>query len=174
MACVKPEPLYLVVYMHIPLVAFPKPDKRLWRTREGQSWSGFGISISRLRRAGGSNKTEKGVSLVEGVDKGGRSGGVRASLGVLNKARGISACETDVWFFLKGLKSVPQRLKPCPSYGDALPFGFLADAPEPAVCAECAIAGLEPDVILNDLWPDLRSCLDTKPSLQQRPVKPFS
>ena len=34
----------------------------------------------RLRPAGGSNKAWKGYVVVEGVDKEGRSGGVRASL----------------------------------------------------------------------------------------------
>src|ERR1700734_1366582 len=102
MACVKPEPLYLVVYMHIPLLAFPKPNKRLWRTREGQFWGGFDVSGSytsgaearvqrrriapdfRLRPPGGPNKAEKGSPLWKAWIRGDVLVVFRLRLGVVN------------------------------------------------------------------------------------------
>src|ERR1700679_3545244 len=65
MACVKPEPLHLVVYMHIPPIRFPKPNKRLWRTpqgsyRRGNRPSGLLADRSTPRQAGG--KTGEGGS----------------------------------------------------------------------------------------------------------------
>ena len=50
MACVKPEPLHLVVYMHIPLCGFPKPDKQLWRTPEGRYGRCFDGAKAMVRR----------------------------------------------------------------------------------------------------------------------------
>jgi hypothetical protein len=51
MACVKPEPLHLVVYMHILPLRFPKPNKWLWRTLQGSYRRGYrasGLSADRL------------------------------------------------------------------------------------------------------------------------------